>query len=97
VDARALSTRRAIIALVQSLGRASVEAVAISGEHGSPWEALRRLGVDVDRAELEAGVVAVYPVLDVADEESTATRAAKSERRGIRARDAGGARAARVR
>jgi hypothetical protein len=32
--------------------------------------------VDVDRAELEAGVVAVHPVLDVADEESTATRAA---------------------
>jgi hypothetical protein len=27
----------------------------------------------------EAGVVAVYPVLDVQDEESTATRAAKTE------------------
>jgi hypothetical protein len=79
VDARALSTRRTIIALVHSRARATVEAATISGEHASPREALGRLGVDVDRAELEAGVVAVYPVLDGEDKESTATRAAVTQ------------------
>jgi hypothetical protein len=76
---RALSTRRAIMRSCRALGRVTVEAATISGEHAAPWNALRRFRIDVDRAELEAGVVAVYPVLDVEDEESTATRAAKAE------------------
>jgi hypothetical protein len=53
-----------------TLSRATTEAAKPAAEHGSEREALRQLGIEVDRAKPEAGVAAVCPMLDGGDEES---------------------------
>jgi hypothetical protein len=58
-----------------TLSRATTEAAELAAEHSSEREALRQPGMEVDRAEPEAGVAAVCPMLDGGDEESRAAAA----------------------
>jgi hypothetical protein len=56
---------RAIIPRVHTtLSRATTEVAGLAAEPGSGREALRQLGIEVDRAKPEAGVAPVCPMLD---------------------------------
>jgi hypothetical protein len=56
-----------MIPRVHTLSRATTEAAGLAAEHDSGSEALRQLGIQVDRAKKpEAGVAPVCPMLDAA-------------------------------
>jgi hypothetical protein len=53
-----------MIPRVHTLSRATTEAAGLAAEHDSGSEALRQLGIEVDRAKPEVGVAPVCPMLD---------------------------------
>jgi hypothetical protein len=75
-----------MIPRVHALSRATAEAAGLAAEHRSKVEALRQLGIEVDRAKPEAGVAAVCPMLDGGDEESLAAAAIVTDAATIEAR-----------